>query len=235
MDEEAFRRFLTRKGKKAHVVDGLVAQVRGFETYLTRERHIGLEAAGAADLHAYVAALDAQKPGSARKAVRGVALYYQSLGNAALADVAFGVREQRIAKTRKPFPLKEFRGVDAEHIRRLRAAGIVHAGHMLEAGSTLEARERLAAATGIPPAAVLELVKLSDLARIGGIKGIRARLYCDAGADTPETIAGWEPEPLHAMLADFVARSGFDGTAPLPKEVQYTVATARRLPRVVEY
>jgi hypothetical protein len=37
------------------------------------------------------------------------------------------------------------------------------------------------------------------------------------------------------MLIRFVDRTGFDGIAPLPKEVAFSVATARRLPRLVEY
>ena len=30
-------------------------------------------------------------------------------------------------------------------------------------------------------------------------------------------------------------RTHFDGIAPLPKEVQSTIATARKLPKIVEY
>jgi hypothetical protein len=48
-------------------------------------------------------------------------------------------------------------------------------------------------------------------------------------------MADWDPEKLRHMLADFIERTGFDGIAPLPKEVTSTVATARHLPRIVEY
>jgi predicted RecB family nuclease len=50
----------------------------------------------------------------------------------------------------------------------------------------------LATQTGIPVEVVLELVKLSDLARLPGVKGIRARLYYDAGVDTVENLASFE-------------------------------------------
>jgi hypothetical protein len=106
---------------------------------------------------------------------------------------------------------------------------------MLEAGRTPQDRRALAEKTGVPLDAVLEYVKLSDLARIPGTKGIRARLYYDAGVDTLEKMAEWDPVELRAMVISFVERTGFDGIAPLPKEAASAVATARRLPKVVEY
>jgi hypothetical protein len=125
--------------------------------------------------------------------------------------------------------------VNPDHTARLEAAGIADVEEMLAAGSTPEARQRLAEETGVPPDAILELVKLADLSRMGALKQVRARLYYDAGVDTQEKLAGWEPEALCAMLAEFVARTGFEGIAPLPKEVRNAVEAARRLPRRVEY
>ncbi len=81
----------------------------------------------------------------------------------------------------------------------------------------------------------MEHAKLSDLARIAGLKGIRARLYHDAGVDTVEKLAQWKPAELRAMLIAYVERTGFDGTAPLPKEAQGAVSQARKLPQIVEY
>jgi hypothetical protein len=138
-------------------------------------------------------------------------------------------------KRRNPFKLSEFRGVNSEHVEKLAAAGIKTAGQMLTAGQTAKKRVTLAQDTGIPEETILELVKLSDLARLPGVKGIRARLYYDAGVDCVEKMAAWEPETLLKMAAEFVERTGFDGIAPLPKEVSSTIANAKRLPRVVEY
>lgn len=134
-----------------------------------------------------------------------------------------------------PFKLREFRGISADHIRKLEKMGIRNAGQMLLAGRTAENRTRLAIQAGIPEEAVLELVKLADLARLPGVKGIRARLYYDAGVDCVEKLAGYEPEALLALTTAFVQQSGFDGIAPLPKEVSSTIANARRLPGLVEW
>lgn len=106
---------------------------------------------------------------------------------------------------------------------------------MLKAGRTPRARRRLADETGILLEAIVELVKLSDLARIPGIKSTRARLYHDAGVDTIEKMAEWDPEELRAMLLEFVERAGFGGIAPLPGEAAFSVARTKELPKLVEY
>ena len=138
-------------------------------------------------------------------------------------------------KKKATFPLRDFRGVNPEHVARLEAISIKRAGQLLSAGQTPGKRAALARDAGIPEAALLELVKLSDLARLPGVKGIRARLYYDAGVDTVEKLAACEPEALLAMTAEFVQRTGFDGIAPLPKEVSSTIANARNLPKIVEW
>jgi len=106
---------------------------------------------------------------------------------------------------------------------------------MLPAGLTCNKRLELSAKTEIPVDAILEFVKLSDLARIPGVKGIRARLYYDAGVDTIEKMAEWDPKELREMLIEFVERTGFDGIAPLPKEAKFSVEKAKKLPKIVEY
>jgi hypothetical protein len=37
------------------------------------------------------------------------------------------------------------------------------------------------------------------------------------------------------MVVEFVERTGFDGVATLPAEARFTVAEARKLPRLIEY
>jgi hypothetical protein len=135
-----------------------------------------------------------------------------------------------MAKKHNPFKLREFRGVSPEHIGKLEARGIKSA----EAGRTREQRAALAQETGVPEGVILELAKLSDLARLPGVKGIRARLYYDAGVDSIDKTASWEPEALRIMVTGYVERTGFDGIPPLPKEVSSTIANARKLPRMVE-
>ena len=231
MDEIGFRRFLKKAGKQEHVIEGLVGQVRAFEAYL-RSQDASLESAAQPQLEAYLAQL---KPDEGKVRIRGVVLYFMFSGNTALAEVANRFRDEGVARTRAAYKLHQFRGVKLEDAARLEALGVASTEDMLRAGATPAARQELAEHTGLPLGLILELVKLSDLSRIEGVKGIRARLYVDAGVDTLDKLAGWEVEALRGMLVEWAARTGFEGIAPLPKELANTIAAARRLPRVAAY
>jgi hypothetical protein len=232
MKEVGFRQFLKKSGKKERVIEGLLSQVRICEEYLIEKQHIGLEAADRQDLQDYVKAL---APGEVKKQMRGLALYYQFAGNTSLAKWASSIREQEIAQTRPAFKLREFRGVSMEEVAKLEALRIVTVDHMLVAGKTPEARGQLSKWTGIPLPVILELVKLSDLSRLGAVKSVRARLYYDAGLDTPDKFLHWEPDALRQMLIQFVERTGFDGIAPLPKELRNAISRAQKLSEAVQY
>ena len=91
-------------------------------------------------------------------------------------------------------PCRDFLGIDPGTIQKLAALGILNAGQMLAAGSTPAERAALAGSSALPEPQLLELVKLSDLSRLPGVKAIRARLYYDAGVDTVEKLAGFEPD-----------------------------------------
>jgi hypothetical protein len=133
-----------------------------------------------------------------------------------------------------PFKLRDFRGLNPDHVKRLQEHGIKNAEQMLKSGCTRKQRIDLARATGISEKYILELVKLSDLARLPGVKGIRARLYYDAGVDCIRNMASWEPNDLLEMVAKYVEKTGFDGIPPQPGEVQSTIANARNLPIVLK-
>jgi len=233
VNEEEFIRFLKRQGRTADVALRVAAIVGEFARHLEAERGKGLDEAAPADLEAYVASIECAPKTSAKGQLWAICYYYDYSGNQPMRERAHALRAARVAKA--AFPLAGFQGVDPTHVARLAAVGVKDAAQMLAAAATPAARVRLAERAGVPPVAVEELTRLADLARLPGVKGVRARLYYDAGVDSVERLAAWEPEALRAMLVEYVARTGFDGIAPLPKEAEHTVATARRLPRVVEY
>jgi predicted RecB family nuclease len=138
-------------------------------------------------------------------------------------------------KKTNPFKLRDFLWVNLEHIIRLEAMGVKTTDQMLRTGQTSSDRSDLAARAGIPPDGILELVKLSDLSRLPGVKGIRARLYYAAGVETVEMLSGYEPDELLRLTSEYVQRTGFPGIAPLPKEVSSTIVNARNLPKPVEW
>lgn len=234
MDEDRFAKHLRREGRSPSATARCLRIASEFERFLQDEQgRMTLDEARPGDLEAYVASIEAKPKASAKSQLWALRYYYGFAENEEMQDLASALRQQRIKRT--PFTLSKFRGVDPEHAKRLAAIGVKNVDQMRKAGRTPSDRQQLAAEAGIPVEAVLELVKLSDLARIPGLKGIRARLYYDAGVDTVEKLAEWDPEDLRLMLSEFVEWTGFEGIAPLPKEAANAVATARKLPRPIEY
>ena len=224
---------MKRGGRSPSAIQRCLRMVGEFQQFLQGHRDGQcLAEAEPADLEAFVAWIEREPKASAKTQLWALRYYFEFEKNDEMYQLAGLLREQRIK--RSPFSLKDFRGVDVEHTARLAAAGIKDVKEMLEAGRTHAGRQKLADETGAPLAAIVELVKLSDLARIPGIKGIRARLYHDAGVDSVAKMAGWDPEGLRAMLLEFVERTGFEGIAPLPAEAAFSVARAKELPRIVE-
>ena len=234
MDETAFHNFLRRGGRSPQAAARCIRHVQDFGQYLDAHRDgTALEEADAADLERFVAWIERKPKVSAKTQLWALGYFFEFTANQELRSLAGSLRAQRIK--RRPFSLNKFRGVDPAAVDALANAGIRNVAQMREAGRTPGDRQTLADRAGIPINAILELVKLSDLARIQGLKATRARLYYDAGVDTVEKLASWDPEELRDLLAGFVERTGFDGIAPLPKEAASAVATAKRLPKAIEY
>jgi len=225
---------LRRGGRSQSAIKRCVVYVREFETYIrNRKGSKKLGEASPENLEDFVEWIEREPKTSAKTHLWALSYYYEYTSDEAMRKLANELRGQRIK--RKPFELKKFRGVNPKHVGKLASIGIRNVKQMLEAGKTRDSRQHLSEKTGIPLEAILEFVKLSDLARIPGIKGIRARLYFDSGVDTIEKMAEWNPRELREMCIEFVERTGFDGIAPLPKEAEFSVKKAKRLPRTVEY
>ncbi|MGD2200906.1 MAG: DUF4332 domain-containing protein [Candidatus Bathyarchaeota archaeon] len=234
MDEEAFTSFLKRGGRSTSAIKRCLHHVRAYQEYLKGQRGgTGLVEAGPQDLEAYVEWVETDPKASAKIPLWALRYLFQFIDNEEMEVLARNLREARIK--RRPFPLKGFVGVDPDIVKRLKSVGVGDVKSILEAGGTLEGRERLSVEAGVPLDVVLELVKLSDLARIPGVKGIRARLYHDAGVDTVQKMADWDPEELREMLVGFVERTEFEGVPPQPSEARFTVETAKKLKDIVEW
>ncbi len=234
MDWEAFAGYLKKGGRSPSAVRRCTEHVAEFEVFLNDlggGKNLGN--ALPEDLEQFVAEIESQAKSSAKLHLWAITYYYDFSENADIRKLASLMRQQRIK--RKPFPLKRFRGVNQKHISVLSDIGIKNVKQMLSFGKTPQDREKLAAQTGVPKEAISELVKLSDLARIPGIKGIRARLYVDAGIDTVEEMATWNADQLRKHVVEYVERTGFDGAPTLPAEAKFAIDRAKLLPKIVEY
>lgn len=234
MNEEDFRNYLKKGGRSQSAINRAMRYVRDFESFLSEERNgKNLDQAELDDLEHFVTWIEKEPKTSAKGHLWGLAYYFDYSSNEEMRHLAGVLRGQRIKRT--PFPLREFRGVNPAYAEKLATAGIKNVNQMLKKGRTSEDRKELSEKTGVPLDAILEFVKLSDLARIPGVKGIRARLYVDAGVDTIEKIAQWDPGELREMIVEFVERTGFEGIATLPAEARFTVQKAKEMPKIVEY
>ena len=232
MDREGFRKFLKKMSKNDHVIETLICNVADFESFLASGVKMDIGSAVESEIIGYI---DSRLSDTAKKSVRGLALHYKFTGNTPLANLICGFREREITKTRSVLQLKDLPGVKSEVVSKLKVIGIVTVEEMLKAGTTPQKRHGLSKQARISQKDTLELIKLSDLSRLRGVKSIRTRLYYGAGLDTPRKFAEWDPEDLRQMLIKFVESTGFDGIAPLPKELRVTIEMAKSLPDVVEY
>jgi hypothetical protein len=223
MDETGFIASLKKDKKSERAIQAHVTGTRAFETYLA-EHGKTLETATPDDLRFYAARGDVD--------IFGIWCYYEFSGNQLLWAAASMIwSEPNYTK----FKLKEFMDVDLQAVETLKKHGIVTAPQMVAAGKSPAERAALAQKTGLPVETILELVKLSDQARIGGHKRVRAKLFYNAGLETPEQIAALQPEEVRQVLIEYIEHTGFPGIPPTPKEAVHSVMLARYLPRVVEY
>jgi site-specific recombinase XerD len=230
-----FINYLKKKGKKSHVIDNLVNMVELYQKYLHTHNKTDIDKVTANNLNSYIEFIESKDScNTAKKHCRGIALYYRFSGKDMLADIASDYRQKAISDTKKPFALKNLIGINREYITKIEKLGISNIDQMLAAGRTKTLRKQLADKTGIPLENIIELVKLSDLSRIRGIKAIRSRLYYDAGIDTIAKMARQDPKKLRQHLIDFVEKTGFAGIAPLPKEIDFTISEAKKLEQIVD-
>lgn len=220
MDAIGFRAFLKQNKKDAKVIQVYMAAVQNFETHLIGKGKT----------------LETATPDDIRNSPSGgflaLGMYYEFLGDDRRTAAA---HEGFSAPNFVAFKLSEFMGIRSKTIQVLREHGIITAREMLAAGRTPALRGTLAKDTKLSTEEILELVKLSDQARIGGHKKVRARLFHEAGLDTLDKIAACTPEEIRRIQIEYIERTGFDGIPSTPREAANSVRMARYLPRIIEY
>ena len=233
MDEKAFAAFLKKKGKKPNVIERNIRAMKDFVDFLNRELNIQLDDTSPEDIKRYVTTIEEQKK-SAKGSLYVLMNYFKFTGDKELLKCAASLRQTRTEKSRNVFLLKNFMDVNQEYVKALAKAGIKNVNDMLEMGNTKIKRENLSKKLNIPEDAILEFVKLSDITRLGYVKTKLTRLYYNAGLDSPEKIAKFEPGELHEFFVKFVKESNWDGMVPNPKDLAGNIVSARKLKKVVE-
>ena len=234
MKEEEFRKHLKRKTKKPDVIERNVLAVKKFVAYLEEEKGKTLDEVNSDDITAYVEMIEKVKKKSAKGHLYVLMNYFRFRENEELLRFTGKLREERTKKSRRIFPIKEFLDINPQHIKKLAEIGIKNVEQMLEAGKKKQQRKELSDQLGIPEEAILELVKLSDITRMGYIKTKLSRLYYNSGLDSPEKVAKFEPDELYEHFKKYVKESGWDGMVPNLADLVNNIKGARSLKKVVE-
>lgn len=233
MNTQEFQTYLKRTGRKATAIQQITALVLAYQDFIqSNYAHKSIGASTPETLESYASWIESEPGNSASKPLWALRYYFDFIQDQGLSRLAGQMRAERIKRV--PVLIRDFRGVDPQVADTLAAHGLENIDQILDAGRTPALRQALANQTSLPLETIMELVKLSDLARLSGVRRVRARLYHDAGL-IPASIATWEPQALSAMLVDWVSQHDFDGIPPTPKEVEHLVADARRLPTIVIY
>lgn len=114
-----------------------------------------------------------------------------------------------------------------DYYTKLESIGIKNTFYLLEASETKQARKALAEKTKIPIDKISDLVRLSDLYRIGAIKAVRARMYLEAGF-TPQKIANSTPEKLFEQFNNISMNSDYVKIDPPIGDLTGNINEARR-------
>jgi hypothetical protein len=233
LNENEFRNYLKQKKKPDATINSYINRVKTFENYLsTKNPPKELDKITREDIEDFAFVWGKEKELNVYQYLWGVQYYYLYKGDLNLHRTSDEIKERVQLGNYK---LGDFQDINRGYLKMLRSIGIRTAKEMLEKGRTPTERAELANKSGVPPDYILELVKLSNLARIGGLKKKRARLFYDAGLDTLDKIANWNAKDLTEKLSEFVKKTGFKGRASSLSEAEYTISMAKFLQRIVEY
>ena len=232
MDEFGFREFMKNKRKSDVTVETCVVVAKEFELCLLSKK-ASLDTLSTKEFEFLIKS--SISPKRISKFLWSLNYYFLFVNRNDLLSISNDMRGKAIKKVRKAFKLREFSGIESDVIEKLEIMGIKDTQKLLEYGSTPTKRRELAKMTSIGVKEIEELVRLSDLSRLPGVKGIRARLYYDAGFNSCKKISESTQEEILKITRKFVETTRFDGIAPLPKEIESTIINAKKLPDLVEW
>ena len=224
MDIENFKAFMKKSGKPEHTIRRYINSLNTYENFLkTRQGTINLEGATPNDLKEFVdwgiAELD-----NVYKDLWGIRMVYGFTQNEIMEMEATKWMAYVQNESRK---LNEFPEVNRDDIQKLSSIGIITVNQLLKASGTTQEQKELADKSGASDETISELIKLSTLSRLPGIKKIRARLFYDAGLDSYSKIAALGPEEVQQIQREYIQKTGFKGSASTYSEASSAVMMAR--------
>lgn len=134
-----------------------------------------------------------------------------------------------------PLTLKDIPGVEPAYVDRLAAIGIRNAKQLFERSATPADRAALSMQASVPENVLLELVRMADIARVGYVGPIFARLIYEAGVDSLNAMATCQPEELYGRLVDVNNRLKLTKGSFTVRDVAYCIEAAKEHADVIQY
>lgn len=136
----------------------------------------------------------------------------------------------------KPIDLKDFPGADPDVVRKLRQIGIENTEQLFPYVLTLQARSEFAEQNQIEYEDILELTKLTDVARIKWVGPKFARLLVESEYDTVEKIADSNYEELYLALIRVNEETRiYKGKFGIEDMKSWVNIVVQDVPRVIQY
>jgi hypothetical protein len=226
MDIENFKVFMKKSGKPEHTINRYINSLITYENFLVTKMGITHpEKATLNDLKEFVKwGLDNRD--NVYQDIWGIRMYSIFTQNGVMEMEATKWMAYVQNESRK---LTEFPKINRGDIEKLASIGIITVNQFLAANGMKKDQEDLAEKSGASNETIAELLSLSILSQLPGIKKIRARLFYEAGLDTYSKIAALEPEEVQQAQREYIQKTGFKGSASTYSEAQSAVMMARYL------
>jgi predicted flap endonuclease-1-like 5' DNA nuclease len=124
--------------------------------------------------------------------------------------------------------------VPAADVDKLHKAGVETTEQLLDKAAKSKDRKGLAKASGLKPAALLDLARKCDLLRIKGVGSEMVLLLDAAGVKTTAELAKQKPETLMASITAANQAKKITEKPPTEPQLVDWIAQAQKLPQVLE-
>ncbi|MBI9044803.1 MAG: DUF4332 domain-containing protein [Anaerolineaceae bacterium] len=135
----------------------------------------------------------------------------------------------------KPIHLKEFPGVDLESVRKLEAVGIKNTKQLFPFVQTAFDRKVFSCTHQISEDEILDLTKLTDVARIKWVGPKFARLLVETTFDSVQKVANADPEALFVELMRVNDEKRIYKGNLGKEDLAQWINTVQDVPQVIEY
>ena len=135
-----------------------------------------------------------------------------------------------------PIAVKDFPGVNPDVVRKLQQIGIENTEQLFPYVLTRQARGEFAEQNQIEQNDLLELTKLTDVARIKWVGPKFARLLIESEYDTVENIADSNYQELYLALVRVNEKTGiYKGKFGIEDMKSWVNIVVQNVPRVIQY